>query len=190
MRSLVTQRRLSGTITLMSTAEASASSITTPWPAGFPADAKGISGFAVREVAAPAEAVYRWLLRPDLHPEFYPALRGVRRASGAWPVLEVGTKLSFFLGPLFVPPVKVVQADPALLSMAWAGGGPGLKACHAFTVKPIDESRSLLRSEELWVGPAARLIAPLAKGTLQKVQTDWCAAVARAATAHPAGPPA
>ena len=73
--------------------------------------------------------------------------------------------------------------------MAWAGGGPGLKACHAFTVVPVDEGRSLIRSEERWVGPAARAIGPLVKGPLQKVQTDWCEAVVRAATAHPAGPP-
>jgi hypothetical protein len=187
---MVTDGRLSGTIALMSTAEAATPTITTPWPAGFPADQPGIRGFAVREVAAPADAVFQWILRPDLHPEFYRGLRAVRRTSGAWPVLEVGTKLTFMLGPLVVPPVKVVQADPALRSMAWAGGGPGLKACHAFTVAAIDAERSLVRSEELWVGPAARLLAPVVRGPLQKVQTEWCEAVARAATAHPAGPPA
>lgn len=174
----------------MSTAEASATAITTPWPAGFPAEAKGFSGFAVREVAAPAESVFQWLRRVDLHPEYYAALRGVRHHGGAWPAVEAGTKLSFFLGPLFVPPIKVVQADPALLSVAWASAAPGFKACHCFTVKAIDEQHSLLRSEEAWVGPAARLIKPGAKAILQKVQTDWCAAIARAATTHPAGPPA
>jgi hypothetical protein len=85
--------------------------------------------------------------------------------------------------------VKVVQADPALHSVAWAGGGPGLKACHCFTVKAIDANRSLLRSEEKWVGPMARITGPLTKGALQKVQTDWAEAIAAAATRHPAGPP-
>ena len=173
----------------MSTAEAKATSITTPWPKGFPADAAGITGFAVREVAAPAEAVYRWLLRPDLHTEFYKALRGVKRVAGPGPELAVGTRLSFFLGPLFIPPVKVVQADPQLLSVAWAGGGPGMKACHCFTVKAIDANRSVLRSEEKWVGPVARAIGPVTKGGLQKVQTDWVEAVVKAATRYPAGPP-
>ncbi|MFT4035181.1 MAG: hypothetical protein QM679_06370 [Patulibacter sp.] len=174
----------------MSTAEPETRSITTAWPVGFPADAKGVVRFAIREVAAPADAVYRWLLRPDLHAQYYGALRGVRRVSGAWPVIEVGTRLSFLLGPIFVPQVKVAQADPTLRSMAWIGGVPGLKICHAFTVKALDEQHSLLRSEEAWVGAVARLLAPAVAGQLQAVQTDWCAAVVRAATAHPAGPPA
>lgn len=174
----------------MSTAEANANLISTPWPAGFPAEQPGIVGFAVREVAAPADAVFQWLLRPELHTEYYGALRGVRHVSGPWQPIGVGTRLSFFLGAIFVPPVKVVQADPELLSMAWAGGGPGLKACHAFTVKAIDDSRSLLRSEEKWVGPVARATGALTKGTLQKVQTEWVEAVARAASQNPAGPPA
>lgn len=173
----------------MSTAEAGSSTITTPWPAGFPAERSGVVGFAVREVAAPADAVYAWLLRPDLHVDFYKALRGVKRTNGGAPELEVGSKLSFFLGPLFVPPVKVVQADPELRSLAWAGGGPGLKACHCFTVQPIDDQRSVLRSEEKWVGPVARATGFLTKSTMQKVQTEWAEAIAAAAARHPAGPP-
>lgn len=174
----------------MSTAASASTTITTPWPAGFPADKPGIVGFAVREVPAPADAVFQWLLRPELHAEYYGALRGVKHVSGDWQPIGVGTRLSFFLGPLFVPPVKVVQADPALRSMAWAGGGPGLKACHAFTVAELDEGRSLLRSEEKWVGPVARATGALTRGTLQKVQTDWVEAVVKAATRYPAGPPA
>lgn len=173
----------------MSTASDRSSTITTPWPAGFPADRSGITGFAVREVAAPADAVYQWLLRPDLHGEFYKALHGFKLRSGGGPELEVGHTVSFFLGALFVPPVKVVQADPELRSFAWAAGGPGMKACHCFTVQPIDEHTSLLRSEEKWVGPVARLISPVVKGQLQKVQTEWAQAIADAAARHPAGPP-
>ncbi|MBO9534977.1 MAG: hypothetical protein J7513_18535 [Solirubrobacteraceae bacterium] len=174
----------------MSTAEASATAITTTWPAGFPADAKGINGFAVREVDAPAEAVYQWLLRPDLQTEFYGALRGVRGKGDAWPALSAGATISFFIGPLFIPPMKVLRADPQLLSVAWGSKAPGFQACHCFTVQAIDSKRSVLRSDETWVGPVARAIGPLTKGVLQKVQTDWCTAVARAATTHPSGPPA
>ncbi len=147
----------------------------------------GIRGFAVREVAAPADAVFAWILRPDLQEPYYGALRRVRSSVGAAD-LTVGATASFMLGPLLVPKVKVVQADPELRSMAWVGGGPGLSACHAFTVKPLDAGRSLLRSDEIWTGPAARLLGPVARGGLQKVQTDWAEALVRAATAHPAGP--
>lgn len=174
-------------MTRMTAASADATTITTPWPAGFSEEAPGIRGFAVREVAAPADAVYAWILRPDLQEPYYGALRRVRTSVGAAD-LTVGATASFLLGPLLVPKVKVVQADPELRSMAWTGGGPGLRACHAFTVKPIDDGRSLVRSDEIWTGPAARLLGPVARGGLQRVQTDWAEALVRAATAHPAGP--
>ncbi|MEH3054707.1 MAG: hypothetical protein PGN13_12000 [Patulibacter minatonensis] len=173
----------------MSSAATDVTSITTPWPAGFPAHKPGPRGFAVREVAAPADAVYEWLLRPDLHVEHYRGLHHVKLYGGARKLAE-GTTVSFFLGPLFVPPMKVVQADPQLRSLAWASNAPGFKACHCFTVKPIDDDRSLLRSEELWVGPAARATGLLTAPVIQKVQTDWVEAVVALANRHPAGPPA
>ncbi|MDQ8044055.1 MAG: SRPBCC family protein [Patulibacter sp.] len=174
----------------MSTAASSESLITTTWPEGFDARNPAIAGFAVREVAAPAESVFAWIRRPDLHTEYYKGLRGVRKAGGAWPQLEVGSKVSFFLGALFVPPVKVVQCDPVGFHFAWAGGGPGIDAVHAFTVVATSDTTSLLRSEEVWQGPVSKLIKPVAAGTLQKVQTDWAAAIAAAASQHPLGPPA
>uniref|UniRef100_UPI0028E4021C hypothetical protein n=1 Tax=Bradyrhizobium cosmicum TaxID=1404864 RepID=UPI0028E4021C len=61
--------------------------------------------------------------------------------------------------------------------------------CHAFTVEPLSATRSVIRSEELWVGPVARATGFLTKGQIQAVQTRWTEAIVAAATAHPAGPP-
>ena len=167
-----------------------ASAITTKWPKGFQAERAGAGGFAVREVEAPADAVFAWIRRLDLHPEFYGPLRFVRRFSGAWPVVDKGTALTFTIGLTFVPFLKVTHCDPAERSLAWGGGGPGLAICHAWTVEPIDEHRSLIRSEERWVGPIGQALRLVTQPTIQKVQTQWTEAIVRAAQAHPAGPPA
>lgn len=173
----------------MTSAIADASAITTSWPDGFDATAPSVGGFAVREVAAPADAVFAWVRRLDLHPQFYPALRLVGRVGGPWPQLDVGSKARFMVGATFVPLVKVLKCDEAERSMAWGGGLPGLTICHGFTVKAVDEHRSLIRSEELWIGKVATMTGALTQGTMQKVQTEWAEAIARAATAHPGGPP-
>lgn len=173
--------------------EGSAAAITTVWPSGFDADASGPSGFAVREVAAPAGAVFAWLRRVDLHPEYYTGLMGlsgVKHKGGAWPELDAGSKLSFALGHLPIPAVRISQCDVAELRLAWSGGGPGLSACHAWTVLPTGADTCLLRSEEKWVGPTARVLGVATQWRLQQVQSDWAQAVADAATAYPAGPPA
>ncbi len=89
-------------MTRMTAASADATTITTPWPAGFSEEAPGIRGFAVREVAAPADAVYAWILRPDLQEPYYGALRRVRTSVGAAD-LTVGATASFLLGPCWCP---------------------------------------------------------------------------------------
>ncbi len=165
-------------------------SITTVWPEGFNPNGPGVGAFAVREVAAPADAVFEWVRRVDLHADWYKGLHMVRRWKGAWPLVEKGTSLRFVVDGAFVPMVKVIQCDVAERRMAWGGGLPGLAICHAFTVEPIDESRSLLRSEEKWMGPVGKLVGGPASGTLQKVQTRWAEAITAAANAHPGGPPA
>lgn len=167
--------------------------ITTVWPAGFDPDAAGPSGFAVREVAAPAESVFAWIRRVDLHPEYYrglTGLTGVRSRGGAWPVLEQGSKLSFALGRLPIPTCTIVQCDPQEFRLAWAGKGPGLSAVHAWTVQAVDAKTSLLRSEEKWTGPVGVALGLPTGWRLQQVQSQWADAVAAAATAYPGGPPA
>lgn len=166
-----------------------ASAITTTWPEGFDAGKPGVGGFAVREVEAPADAVFAWIRRVDLHPEFYRGMKFVKRLGGPWPALDKGTKLSFTLGATFIPYLQVIKCDPATRSLAWGGGVPGLSICHAWTVEPLSDTRSVIRSEELWVGPVARATGLLTKPQIQKVQTVWAEAIVKAATAHPAGPP-
>ncbi|MDO9395608.1 MAG: hypothetical protein Q7T71_03590 [Herbiconiux sp.] len=175
---------------MSSSTVASASGITTSWPSSFPAHKPGVGTFAVREVEASADAVFAWVRRIDQQPPFYKGMKFVRRLSGPWPQLDKGSVISFTLGATFIPMVKVIKCDPETRSFVWGGGLPGLTMAHAFTVEPISDTRSLLRSEELWVGPVAQLIAPGVRGPMQAVQTRWAEALAAAAKAHPAGPPA
>src|SRR5690349_7022952 len=108
----------------MTNATADASAITTNWPAGFPAHKAGYTGFAVREVEADADAVFAWIRRIDLHPAYYPALRGVKRRGGAWPELEKGTAFGMFLGPVALPYIKVTKVDPVERSLGWGANTP------------------------------------------------------------------
>lgn len=174
---------------MSSSTAASASAISTTWPAGFPADRPGVGGFAVREVEAPADAVFAWIRRVDLHPEFYRGMRFVKRLGGAWPELDKGSRLTFTLGATFVPMVQVTKLDAQERSMAWGGVLPGLAICHAFTVAELSATRSVVRSDELWVGPVARATGFVTKGQIQAVQTRWTEAIVAAASAHPGGPP-
>ncbi len=173
----------------MTNAAADASAITTNWPAGFPAHKAGYAGFAVREAPADADAVFAWIRRIDLHEAYYPALRMVRRRGGAWPELEKGTAFGMLLGAVFLPYIKVTKVDATERSLGWGANTPLFSACHTFTVKPIGEGRSLIRSEERFVGPVARAIKPAVAGQLQKIQTEWTEAIVRMVTAHPDGPP-
>jgi hypothetical protein len=164
------------------------SAISTTWPSSFPAHKGGVGTFAVREVEAPADAVFAWIRRIDQQPPFYKGMKFVRHLSGPWPELDRGSMISFTLGATFIPMVKVIVCDPEARSFVWGGGLPGLTIAHAFTVEPKGEHHCLVRSEERWVGPVAQLIAPGVKGPMQAVQTRWAEALAAAAKAHPAGP--
>jgi hypothetical protein len=174
----------------MSTTATGERAITTIWPEGFRADQASAGGFAVREVDAPADAVFAWIRRVDLHPEFYGGLRAVRRVGGAWPQLDKGSSLRFLVGTTYVPYVKVLKCDPVERSFAWGGNLPGISVCHAFSVVPIDEHRSLIRSDEQWAGPIAKATSLLTTPQIQKVQTQWAEAITLAASTHPGGPPA
>lgn len=174
----------------MTNATADANAIQTAWPAGFPAHKSGFAGFAVREVQADPDAVFAWIRRVDLHEQYYPALRFVRRRGGAWPVLEQGSAFSMLLGGLFIPYVKLTKVDATERSLGWGSNTPLLSVCHAFTVKSVGEGRTLIRSEERLVGPLAKALKPVAAGQLQKVQTEWAEALVRMVAQHPDGPPA
>lgn len=171
----------------MSNATAEAS-ITTTWPAGFQAHKKGVGGFAVREVQAPADAVFAWVRRIDAQGPYYQDLKYVKSYGGPWPELGKGSKVAFLIGATFVPFVRVIECDAQARRLAWGGNLPGLSICHAFTVQAIDDQRSLIRSEELWVGPIATATAALIRPQIQKVQTRWAEGIVLAAEAHPAGP--
>lgn len=167
-----------------------ASSVSTIWPQGVSPDGAAIVKFAVREADAPAQVAFDWLRRIDQHPKFYPAMRFTKHQKGSWPQAGDGTAFSFMVGATFVPGVKITFLDESSLSLAWTGGAPGLFVCHAWTIKDLPGGRSAIRSEEIWDGPIAKLMKPLAGGQIQKVQTEWAKAVAAAASQHPQGPPA
>lgn len=174
----------------MTNATADASAIQTIWPEGFPAHKDGFAGFAVREVQADPDAVFAWIRRVDLHEQYYPALRFVRRRGGAWPVVEEGTAFSMLLGGLFIPYVKLTKVDSTLRALGWGSNTPLLSVCHAFTVKAAGDGRTLIRSEERAVGPLAKAMRPVVQPQLQKVQTEWTEALVKMVTQHPDGPPA
>lgn len=165
-----------------------ASSITTVWPQGVEASGAAIVEFAVREADAPAQVAFDWLRRIDRHPEFYPGMRFTKHQKGAWPQAAIGTSFSFMVGATFVPAVKITHLDEDTRSLAWTGGAPGLFVCHAWTIKDLDGGRSVVRSEEIWDGPIAKLMKPVARGQIQKVQAEWATAVAAAASRFPQGP--
>lgn len=173
----------------MTNATADATAIQTIWPERFPAHKDGFAGFAVREVQADADAVFAWIRRVDLHEQYYPALRFVRKRGGAWPVVEKGTAFSMLIGGLFIPYVKITQVDPELRALGWGSNTPLLSVCHAFTVKSVGDGRTLIRSEERIVGPLAKALKPVAAGQLQKIQTDWTDALVKMVSQHPDGPP-
>lgn len=165
-----------------------AASITTVWPEGVDPTGAPINAFAVREAQAPAQVAFDWLRQIDRHPEFYPAMRLTKHQKGPWPQAGKGTSFAFMIGLTFVPTVKITHFDESTLSLAWTGGAPGLFVCHAWTIKDLGEGRSAVRSEEIWSGPLAKIMKPLAAGQIQKIQNEWAKAVAAAATRFPLGP--
>lgn len=165
-----------------------AASITTIWPQDVDPAGAAIVEFAVREADAPAQVAFDWLRRVDRHPEFYPGMRFTRHQKGPWPQAGLGSSFAFMVGATFVPAVKITYLDESTRSMAWTGGAPGLFVCHAWTINDLPGGRSVIRSEEIWDGPIAKLMKPVAAGQIRKVQTEWAKAVAAAATRFPTGP--
>jgi uncharacterized protein YndB with AHSA1/START domain len=113
-------------------------------------------------VAAPPEAVWKYLENPWSWPQWWPACREAR--TGDRKPLREGGRLRLVLKPslltfTFEPLVNVVQPGRALI---WTGTGAGVTGRHAFFLEARPNG-TLVRQREDFSGPGLALFLLLAQ---------------------------
>lgn len=140
------------------------------WPAGHqPADAtihvvnRGFS-------AAPPEAVWAWLVRPDRWHRYYRNAYRMRHLAGAWPRIEMGSRFSWitFGVPVTTEVTELVAAE----RLAWTGTGLGSRGHHGWVLTPSNGGTEILTAETQH-GVAARLVAPILTAAMRRQHQRW-----------------
>lgn len=103
-------------------------------------------------VAADPEVVWRLLVEVDRWPDWNPDVGWVR-ASG--PLAE-GATFRWKSGPGTITST-VLRLEPARV-LSLAGGTLGVRATHVWRLEPRGPAGTVVRTEEAWSGPVARLL--------------------------------
>lgn len=149
------------------------------WPAGHePAGAK-IYVVNYGNSAAPPEAVWQWLIRPDRWPDYYRNARRVRSKNGPWPEIAIG---STFTWVTFNAPVTTTVTEfLPFTRLAWTGSGMGSVGHHAWVLEKTLEGGTRIVTEETQRGRAVALFRPVLKPRMQSMHQLWVENLAKIA---------
>jgi len=141
-----------------------------------------VSAFhAVNELEIPAEpeAVWAWLVRPDLWPRYYSNARLIRHLGGPWPELEPGSRWRWLtFGALITS--EVVEYTPAE-RLAWSAKSIAGSGHHAWVLTRRDGG-TFVRTEETQKGLGMRLIKPALRPLMVRMHQRWLEGLARMAS--------
>ena len=112
------------------------------------------------DMEASADAVWAWLVRAQLWPEWYPNASDVNFLSGTPPDLRAGTRFKWktFGVRLESTVLEFVPGE----RIAWDARGCGVDAYHAWVVSPIARGSHVLTEETQhgWVARLGNLMMP------------------------------
>jgi uncharacterized protein YndB with AHSA1/START domain len=166
-------------------------------PAGAPADAAirwpeehrpGRTAIHVRNeisMPAPPRAVWAWLVRAELWPRWYPNSHRVRIVSGPRPDLGLGSRFRWWTFGVAIDST-VAEVVPRE-RLAWTARGAGVRAYHAWLLRPAGSGCHVL-TEETQSGWAARLGGLLMPNRMHRGHQLWLETLARQAAGGPPPP--
>jgi len=134
---------------------------------------------------APPAVVWAWLVRAELWPGWYPNSHRVRIVSGPRPDLAPGTRFRWWTFGVAIDST-VAELVPCE-RLAWTARGVGVRAYHAWLLRPADGGCHVL-TEETQSGWAARLGSLAMPNRMHRGHQVWLETLARQAAAGPPPP--
>lgn len=156
-----------------------------PWPDGSTPDACPVYVRNTQRVAAPPAVVWRWLVRADLWPTWFPGASNVRFEDGGGPELKRGTRVVWGMLNATIRVQVKVCTPPRLLD--WEGGAAGVHAYHAWLLEPDGDGTRVV-TEETERGPLPWLLRWYLRGALHRAHEQWLESLARVAPTGEPGP--
>ena len=149
------------------------------WPEHYDPQRAPVHVRNEREIAAPIERVWAWLVRAEQWPSWYPNASGVRIENGGT-ALALGTRFRWrTFGVAIKSEVRELEAPTRL---AWDAQGLGVDAYHAWLLEPTPKGCRVL-TEETQHGVVARLGARLMPRRMWEGHELWLARLAERAEA-------
>jgi uncharacterized protein YndB with AHSA1/START domain len=139
------------------------------WPTGAEPARCPVYVHNAVEIAAAPEATWRWLVRADLWPTWFPSCKNVRFERGG-PELATGTKVAWHMLGADIR-VEVVRCEPPRL-LDWQGGASGVHAYHSWLLEPQGTGTRLV-TDETERGPLPFLLRWYLRGALHRAHQQW-----------------
>jgi uncharacterized protein YndB with AHSA1/START domain len=134
---------------------------------------------------APPAAVWAWLVRAELWPRWYPNSHRVRIVNGPRPDLALGARFRWWTFGVAID--STVAEFVPCERLAWTARGIGVRAYHAWLLRPAGDGCQVL-TEETQRGWAARLGSLVMPNRMHRGHQVWLETLAQKAAGCP--PPA
>jgi Polyketide cyclase / dehydrase and lipid transport len=148
------------------------------WPPGHEPDGAVLHAVNDGRSSASPEAVWAWLIRPDLWSSYYSNARFMRHLDGPWPRVAPGSRFRWLTFGVLVTSEIVEFEPPARL--AWSADELGARGHHAWALA-ADGEGCRIHTEETQRGWAVRLARPAMQPLMTRFHQRWVDGLAGAA---------
>jgi len=155
------------------------------WPEEHTPENSAFHAVNELQVAAERDAVWAWLVRPDLWPTYYSNAKFIKHLEGPWPVLELGSRFRWLSFGAFVTS-EVVTYEPGQ-RIDWDAKVLGGRGYHGWVLKP-EAGGTFIRTEETQKGPGIQVVKPVLRPMMVRLHQRWLEGLGRVAADGP--PPA
>jgi hypothetical protein len=149
------------------------------WPQGYEPSGAALHAVNSGRTAAASEAVWAWLVRPELWSSFYVNARRVRHQSGPWPQVALGSRFTWITFGA-VATTEIVEYEP-FERLAWTATGLGARAHHAWVLTPRADGGTDILTEETQRGRAPALLRRALAPAMHYMHQRWINGLASSA---------
>jgi hypothetical protein len=152
------------------------------WPEGHSPEESSFLAVNEIHIEADPDVVWGWLARPDLWPSYYGNARFVRKLSGPWPEVRLGSRFRWLTFGVIVHS-EVVEYSP-FERLAWSAKELGAKGHHGWVLS-AREGGTFVRTEETQKGAMVALAKPAMKPLMVRFHQRWLEGLAGVAASGP-----
>ena len=135
------------------------------------------------DIAAPPEDVWRWLIRAELWPQWYPNSSDIHFLSTSGPDLRERTRFRWNTFGVRITS-KVLEFEPCV-RIAWQAEGIGLEAYHAWLLIPLPDGGTHVLTQETQHGWLANLAKRFLPHRMEKKHHLWLKSLKTSAESSP-----